>query len=676
MGNTFMYFIDLTEADEDDGDESDTSNRVRDAVNKLSLLELTSDPSPEFKAELEEALSPSVLGKAFRTQVPCTSEARQTFSKLVDPAHLKMVAAIIKKRYRYVGSRLCQAGPPDHARLRSLSLILECSAFDLVNESWSRQIVVLMAEIINELVEKGPASFQQLVNWWNNDKNLLQRLVCVFREGIRGLRKSRAYMEINTLFVLVEALGHLNKVNKDVQCIIPRRLFYLGDIPDDELIRHLTLHCQIEMDRDLGRHVTEAFTWMKCPFLLSVPAKWLLLSDMLRKHQDELKENAHCRNFLKGMAQFMMLFRQSVPDLLRGDLEPICLNFNDVRRGRDIIYSALQNVDRCWAAGSNTWLLPLKVNFENEYALDFGGPRKEFFQELFKELMDTSRISVFRKLDESISSLLWFNAEYRDLDTVKKIGFLFALMVYNRAIITVPFPVLLYEKLLNQKSLCFEDLSGLDAQLLKQLCDLRKYSADDLEAMVLNFADIKPGGEDIPVTPDNLEDYIQQKAMFYMAVDQFDAFCQGFNMIERPPILSIFQPEEFRDVILGERLDWESLENSTRYELPYHPQHPVIRRFWNVFHQLDEEDKRRYLKFLTGSDHVPVGGFESLKFTIKWMNAPERHGDPPERVCPEVMTCPGYISMDLPEYESEADTKFRLLKAIEMCSTFHRERPQ
>ncbi|XP_071492752.1 ubiquitin-protein ligase E3A-like [Diadema antillarum] len=249
-------------------------------------------------------------------------------------------------------------------------------------------------------------------------------------------------------------------------------------------------------------------------------------------------------------------------------------------------------------------------------------------------------------------------------------------MVYNRAIITVPFPVLLYEKLLNQKSLCFEDLSGLDAQLLKQLCDLRKYSADDLEAMVLNFADIKPGGEDIPVTPDNLEDYIQQKAMFYMAVDQFDAFCQGFNMIERPPILSIFQPEEFRDVILGERLDWESLENSTRYELPYHPQHPVIRRFWNVFHQLDEEDKRRYLKFLTGSDHVPVGGFESLKFTIKWMNAPERHGDPPERVCPEVMTCPGYISMDLPEYKSEADTKFRLLKAIEMGSTFHRERPQ
>ncbi|XP_072180331.1 probable E3 ubiquitin-protein ligase HERC4 [Diadema setosum] len=684
MGNMFMYFIDMTDADEDDGVESDTSDRVRDAVNKLSLLELTSDPSPEFKAELEDALSPHVLGKAFSRQVPCSSEVRLTFSKLVDPAHLKMahllsgnfqqVAAIIKKRYRYVGSMLCQAGPRDHARLRSLPLILECTAFDLVNESWSRQIVVLIAEIINELVEKGPASFQRLVNWWKNDKNLLQRLVCVFREGIRGLRKSREYTEINTLFVLVEALGHLNKVNEDAQCIIPRRLFYLTDIPDDELIRHLALHCHIEMDRDSGRHVTETFTWMKYPFLLSVPAKWFLLSDMLRKHQDTLEVDALSRNFFKAFSQ-NMLFGQPDPHLFRE--EPICLNFSDVRRGRDIIHSALQNVDRCWAAGSATWLLPLRVNFQNEYALDFGGPRKEFFQELFKELMDTSRMSVFRKFSGSgNSSFLWFNAEYKELDTIKKIGFLFALMVYNRAIITVPFPVLLYEKLLNQKSLCFEDFSGLDARLLKNLCELREYSADVLEATALSFAGIKPGGDVIPVTPDNLEEYIQQKAMSYLAVDQFEAFCQGFNMIERPPILSIFQPEEFCDVILGERLDWESLENSTRYELPYHPQHPVIRRFWNVFHQLDEDDKRRYLKFLTGSDHVPVGGFESLKFTIKWMNAQERHGDPPERVCPEVMTCPGYISMDLPEYESEADTRSRLLKAIEMCSTFHREMPQ
>ncbi|XP_072180074.1 probable E3 ubiquitin-protein ligase HERC4 [Diadema setosum] len=666
------------ESDEDEGDESDTSDRVRDAVNELSLLELASDASPELKAELEEALSPRVLGRAFRgeyTQVPCTSEARQTFSKLVDPAHLKMahykeehfsgippqVAEIIERRYRDVGGRLCRARSHGHALLRSLPLILESTVFDLVDELWSQQIVVLMAEIINEVAEKGPASFEQLVTWWNNNKDLLQRMVCVFREGIQGLHRSQEHEEYMKIKVLAEALGHLNKVNEDAQCIIPRRMFYLRDIPDDEIIDHFNLQCSIHIQRALRLHVTETFTWMKYPFLLSVPAKWLVLSDLLRNHQKGLEDEAARRNDIHN-------------DLLNG-FEPTSLHFN-IKRGGGIIHSALQNVDRCWAAGSNTWLLPLKVNFQNEYALDFGGPRKEFFQELFKRLMNPTQKSVFRKLDERVSSPLWFNKEYRQLDKIKKIGFLFALMVYNRAIITIPFPVLLYEKLLSKKSLCFEDLSGLDAHLLKQLRDLRKYSADDLEAMALSFADIKPGGHDTPVTPDNLEEYIQQKAMFYLAVDQFDAFCQGFDMIERPPILSMFQPDEFRDVILGEKFDWESLENSTQYELPYHVQHPVIRRFWNVFHQLDEDDKRRYLKFLTGSDHVPVGGFESLKFTIKWMNAPERRGDPPERVCPEVMTCPGYISMDLPEYESEADTRSRLLKATEMCSTFHRERPQ
>ncbi|XP_063857866.1 probable E3 ubiquitin-protein ligase HERC4 isoform X2 [Scylla paramamosain] len=47
------------------------------------------------------------------------------------------------------------------------------------------------------------------------------------------------------------------------------------------------------------------------------------------------------------------------------------------------------------------------------------------------------------------------------------------------------------------------------------------------------------------------------------------------------------------------------------------PDHPVIRTFWEVFHKLSLEQKKLFLKFLTGTDRVPILGLKALKLMIQ-----------------------------------------------------------
>ncbi|XP_030839356.1 ubiquitin-protein ligase E3A-like [Strongylocentrotus purpuratus] len=99
-------------------------------------------------------------------------------------------------------------------------------------------------------------------------------------------------------------------------------------------------------------------------------------------------------------------------------------------------------------------LLPLAVHFkDNEsWGVDAGGPMKEFFSRLFEELFNVEKHSIFKKLKDSPScTTLWFNKDDKDLDKLRSVGKLFALMFYNKVIVTMPFPLLVYKKLLETR---------------------------------------------------------------------------------------------------------------------------------------------------------------------------------------------------------------------------------
>ena len=40
----------------------------------------------------------------------------------------------------------------------------------------------------------------------------------------------------------------------------------------------------------------------------------------------------------------------------------------------------------------------------------------------------------------------------------------------------------------------------------------------------------------------------------------------------------------------------------------YDAEHPTIKNFWSVFHELSLENKKKFLMYLTGSDRIPILG--------------------------------------------------------------------
>ena len=69
------------------------------------------------------------------------------------------------------------------------------------------------------------------------------------------------------------------------------------------------------------------------------------------------------------------------------------------------------------------------------------------------------------------------------------IGALCGLAIYNVTIIHLPFPLILYKKLLGEELGSLEDLEDLDPVVSKGLKDLLAYQDDDVEdVFMLNFA--------------------------------------------------------------------------------------------------------------------------------------------------------------------------------------------
>lgn len=91
---------------------------------------------------------------------------------------------------------------------------------------------------------------------------------------------------------------------------------------------------------------------------------------------------------------------------------------------------------------------PLKVMFIGEDGYDAGGVKKEFFMLLLREILDL-KYGMFIFYEET--NMIWFNDQTLEgSDMYDLIGKLCGLAIYNSTIIDLPFPLVLYKKLLKE----------------------------------------------------------------------------------------------------------------------------------------------------------------------------------------------------------------------------------
>lgn len=66
----------------------------------------------------------------------------------------------------------------------------------------------------------------------------------------------------------------------------------------------------------------------------------------------------------------------------------------------------------------------------------------------------------------------------------------------------------------------------------------------------------------------------------------------------------------------NQNYDWHMLESGADYKQGYSSSDQTIQWFWDVFHELTEDDKKKFLLFLTGSDRIPITGMKSITVSV------------------------------------------------------------
>jgi E3 ubiquitin-protein ligase TRIP12 len=203
------------------------------------------------------------------------------------------------------------------------------------------------------------------------------------------------------------------------------------------------------------------------------------------------------------------------------------------------------------------------------------------------------------------------------------------------------------------------------------------FKGTTIENLALNFTfpgydeiDLIENGEDMPVTLSNLDQYVQLLSRYYLyesTKSQINAFRDGFNKVIPLKHLSTFKSEEIEFIICGgrrnEAWDMKTLEDNI---VPAHGYSQISASYQNlirIMSEFNEEHRKQFLKFVTGAERLPYGGFKSLNPKLTAVKKdPTLKTKLPDEYLPSVMTCQNYLK--IPDYSSLEIMKMRLLYAM------------
>ncbi|XP_066590462.1 probable E3 ubiquitin-protein ligase HERC4 [Prorops nasuta] len=506
-----------------------------------------------------------------------------------------------------------------------------------------------------------PEALKVISRWWGQTpSSYFERLIRINKSVAVHFIKQIKEKEVwdSTLQIILDMLRLLNKLNHTINgnIKVPYETFHITELMDCVDIKADYFKWLTEKE-----HFTHKMYFCDYPFIFNTHVKTTLLET------DQAIQMQLAMNEAATRAITQMLFNPFPANNMDSQLRFLTLNVSR----KNLVQDTLNELARY---NSSDYKKPLKVKFHGEEAEDAGGVRKEFFMLLLKEILDP-KYGMFKQYDETRT--IWFSEDSFENEVMYLlIGLLCGLVIYNFVIIDLPFPMALYKKLLREP-VGLSDIKDLSPDLAKNLQSVLDYEESNVEEIFcLNFEVVReafgekktheliPGGKNVAVTLENKKqfvdlyvDYILNKSV----ESQFQAFYKGFHKVCGGRVLELFHSHELMAVIVGnEGYDWEELEKNASYKQGYTKDDPTIVSFWQVFHELSLEEKKKFLLFLTGSDRIPIQGMEAIKITIQPMSD--------ERFLPVAHTC--FNLLDLPRYQTRERLRYKLLQAIQQTQGF------
>ncbi|KAL9883536.1 E3 ubiquitin-protein ligase HECW2-like isoform 1-T1 [Glossina fuscipes fuscipes] len=326
----------------------------------------------------------------------------------------------------------------------------------------------------------------------------------------------------------------------------------------------------------------------------------------------------------------------------------------------------------------------LVVAFESEEGLDRGGPTREFFLLISRELFNPSfglfeySADDIHTIQPSPQSTLVDNF----IDWFRFAGRIFGLALIHRCLLNAPFVSHFYKSLLRLPP-ALNELESLDNEFHQSLEWIRDNDISTGADLGLTFCvtenllgnvverELKADGSNIPVTENNKREYLARLIKWRLergVQEQTESLVRGFYEVIDSRLIKLFDAGTFELVIAGAvEIDINVWRSHTEYRLGYNDNHQIIIWFWEAIEKFTNEQRLHLLKFVTGTSSIPYEGFLALRsssgppyFCIeKWDNP---------NALPRAHTC--FNRLCLPSYATAEQLYEKLLFAVEETNTF------
>ncbi|QHO06575.1 hypothetical protein HN51_065436 [Arachis hypogaea] len=325
----------------------------------------------------------------------------------------------------------------------------------------------------------------------------------------------------------------------------------------------------------------------------------------------------------------------------------------------------------------------IRVSFVNEFGveeagIDGGGIFKDFMENITRAAFDV-QYGLFK---ETADHQLYPNPgsgmiHEQHLQFFHFLGTLLAKAMFEGILVDLPFATFFLSKL-KQKHNYLNDLPSLDPELYRHLIFLKHYEGNiselELYFVIVNNEygeqteeELLPGGKNKRVTNENVITFIHLVANHRLNSQirqQSSHFLRGFQQLIQKDWIDMFNEQELQLLISGslDSLDVDDLRLHTNYAGGYHSEHYVIEMFWEVLKGFSTENKKKFLKFVTGCSRGPLLGFRYLEPLFCIQRAGGNAIDEALDRLPTSATCMNLLK--LPPYTSKEQMETKLLYAI------------
>ncbi|XP_050539667.1 E3 ubiquitin-protein ligase TRIP12 isoform X2 [Daktulosphaira vitifoliae] len=398
------------------------------------------------------------------------------------------------------------------------------------------------------------------------------------------------------------------------------------------------------------------------------------------------------------------------------------------RRKRSVTRSNILSQAEAVISENATSRALLEIQYEDEVGTGLG-PTLEFYALVSKE-MQKADLELWNNISKSESESYVFTPEglypnplsrttklphqVKIKSKFKFLGKFMAKAIMDSRLLDLPLSITMYRWLLGHENyLSLSDLIYIVPDVFNTLCRLhllvlqkrailnddelseeqktekiKNIRLDDclIEDLGLDFTlpghpsiELRKNGQNINVTMDNLEKYIQLVCHWYLregVSKQMESLKEGFESVfSLKKLAQLFYPEELEAVFCGhtssyKQWDMRMLSEACRLDHGYTANSRAISFLFKILSEYNHQQQRDFLRFVTGAPRLPVGGFKSLSPALTIVRRIFEDNDNPDNYLPSVMTCVNYLK--LPDYSSIDIMREKLqLAASEGQHSFH-----